>query len=753
MKVRDPVWLILLLSTAGIFGISGDTLGLQMPIPLGYTNHAQHGSYINPTWVGEVPEWNYYDIFGNHLLEGFYLYGMSLYGSKEGESAVSLHPFLKKWLNGMVQVGDLADDRGILFMIGDRVKSQFTPYTFNQSLYCGIRADAFFDFFHGMNGISLITSRISNTGFYGMFADHAVTTLDADWLHGVHVVKEINDIAGIGVTLMNMHLQAEGKPNTFRGALGDSMPASTPSALSILGVDGRCNFETPKLTAYGEFAQCQERLGGSFKPPAGHVATLNFKWDIFDKLKFGGEGYLVQSSYKTSFSPTADLRGDRFGSGKYLYSLIEDNDDGDDYPENGQSKLTAVPFGDPDGTLPAKYDKDKNGKFDFEEDFLNYDADPPTSQLYFDRNNNGIPDEIEDDQYPDYTYVPSYYLPGERYLRYNDMTQQWKEEVSDGQVSKGITGYHSNVNYQIHPDLNVGFGGIYEESEKKSFQMRYEDTAKVGFTLVPEKALSVYNLIQYQHDFAEDKRLSIDNFIRKVNDNIANHTQTSTIGLDTMSGEVITRYTTVVDELDYRDALIEMFIAEFAIFRNRGFNLTTRGKVEFQKDFPQLEYNYTDKNIYSLDFVNKCKYIYLLPVLKDMFLIPKFKSHFVFTDYSPRSPLIDNKYKRYAATNNAYLVYEWKCTRKTSLTCGLQATGFNDFDNGDENFFHGNGTVQLMIQDRYSGLGVILTTGFIKYNYIYYNAQQAEHNPMNNPHRVTEDLSSYDIFLKVHCGF
>jgi len=28
---------------------------------------------LNPTWVGEVPEWNYYDIFGNHLLEGFNL--------------------------------------------------------------------------------------------------------------------------------------------------------------------------------------------------------------------------------------------------------------------------------------------------------------------------------------------------------------------------------------------------------------------------------------------------------------------------------------------------------------------------------------------------------------------------------------------------------------------------------------------------------------------------------------------------------
>jgi len=33
------------------------------------------------------------------------------------------------------------------------------------------------------------------------------------------------------------------------------------------------------------------------------------------------------------------------------------------------------------------------------------------SQIVFDRNNNGIPDDIEDDAYPDYPYVPSYYLP------------------------------------------------------------------------------------------------------------------------------------------------------------------------------------------------------------------------------------------------------------------------------------------------------------------------------------------------------
>jgi hypothetical protein len=123
-------------------------------------------------------------------------------------------------------------------------------------------------------------------------------------------------------------------------------------------------------------------------------------------------------------------------------------------------------------------------------------------------------------------------------------------------------------------------------------------------------------------------------------------------------------------------------------------------------------------------------------------------------DYGPRSnPEMDYKYRHNTMSSNAYLVYEWKFTPKTSITTGFQYETFNDFINADENYYHTNGTLQLMIKDRYAGLNMILTTGIAKYYYNFYNSPQVPHNPFNNPYRVTGNTSAYDLFLKIHCGF
>jgi hypothetical protein len=208
-----------------------------------------------------------------------------------------------------------------------------------------------------------------------------------------------------------------------------------------------------------------------------------------------------------------------------------------------------------------------------------------------------------------------------------------------------------------------------------------------------------------------------------------------------------------VDQLDYRDAVVEMLVAQYDIYRNRGFNLTSRGKYEFTKHFPHLDFNYTDENISSLIFVNKCEYIWLLPFSKDMFLIPKYKNVYEYDDYGPRSAMLDSKYRGNTMANNAYLVYEYKFTQKTSITNGFQLEAFNDFFNDKEDYFHANWTLQLMIKDRYAGLNTILTTGISRYNYVYYNSRGTLHNPFNNPYRITDDIAAYYLFLKVHCGF
>ncbi len=76
------------------------------------------------------------------------------------------------------------------------------------------------------------------------------------------------------------------------------------------------------------------------------------------------------------------------------YTLIEDDDDGDDWPDG-------IDF---DGVIPLADDRDRNGILDFQEDFLIFEADPPVFTNIIDLNNNGIIDTIEDDFEPEYEY-------------------------------------------------------------------------------------------------------------------------------------------------------------------------------------------------------------------------------------------------------------------------------------------------------------------------------------------------------------
>lgn len=738
---------------------SDKKLNLSFEVPSEYINYAAKGSYENDMWLGEVPEWHYYDMFGNHLLDGFYLFGM---GSDDnsagfGQSSITYHPFMKKWLNGLVQVGDIQEKTGILVMAGDRVKTSFTPYTFNQGLFAGARFDLFSDFFYGLNTATIITSRISSTGIYGMVQDNGVIEHSADWLQGIHLTKKVEDLLDVSATYINMN-NKEGEKSSagFNGTKNDTTPPGTPTALTIWGFDSRCNLAM--VEAYGEFARSQQTLDGYFKPRAGDVATINAIFNLSERLKCGGEGYFVGSGYTTTFSCPVHKAGDIYGSGKYLYSLIEDNDDGDDFAENGKTKLNNVPVGDPDGVIPVKYDKDKNGNFDFEEDFLSFETDPPKSSLYFDRNNNGVPDNIEDDAYPDYTYVPGFFLPGERYRRYDDFSGQWREDTAGGtlsdQVSKGLSGFHLYGQYAILPKLTLTLGGIFQESEMNSFQTVYQDTTAVGSVFEGEKSADLYSLIRYRMDFAGDKKLTADNYFRIVKDNIPNHTQTFTFNGSRTSflGDSVI-YQTVADPLDYRDAVVNAFVAQYSLYRNRGFNFTTRGKYEFTKHFAHPEFNYPDADISSLILVNKCEYIYLLPFSKDLFLIPRYKNYYDFGTYGPRTHQLDARFRNSTMANTAYLMLEWKFSEKTAITTGPEFKAFNDFFNEKEDYFHGNFSMQLLMKDRYAGLNMILTTGFSKYNYIFFRGAGTAHNPLNNPHRITDDISSYDIFLKIHCGF
>lgn len=722
-----------------------------------YLNYAKKGAYENETMFSEIPQWHYYDMFGNKILDGFYMYGLSKGRNTLGSGSdnLALHPLFLRWLNGIVQVGDLQDDVGILVMIGDRVQSQFTPFSFSQTLFSGAR----YDMYYKQSTLTFLTNRISNTGDYGLIVDFATKTLTADWLTGAHGGYKLGEWADIGGTWMNIHHEeSQNFSNPFSGVDYDTLTKKTFTGLSLLGLDLTLNLK--KLQANGEYVRSQEFLDGNFKPKAGNVAMMNARYDMLEKLKLGSELYTIGSRFQTNFSCPAHSNGDEkitdpyTGSmGKYQYSLVDDNDDNDEFPENGRSRYTMYTMygmpGDPDGAIPVSYDKNKNGIYDDKEAFLGYDTDPPESRILFDRNNNGTPDEIEDDPYPDYPYVPSYYLPGERYYRYDDVDGIWESKTADSLTHKGLGGVHFYGRYNILQNLQITVGGIFDRSQEKTFQRTYDAN---GDALIEEyafeNATSLYFLAHFKRDIARDKYLIIDNYFRKVQDNIPNHTQGYTIDPALEIGT----YHIIPDQLDYRDMFANALRAEFSLFKSRGFNFASSGKYEFQKHFPHLSYNYLDATMSSLFLINKCEYIYLLPIFKDLFLIPKYKNTWEIKGYGPNmSDSLDDRYLGNSMTNTAYLVLEWKMSEKTAFTSGFQAKQFNDFRDYGENYFAPCYSIQLLIKDRYAGMGVVLTTGFSRYAYLYEN-KGITHNSRNNPHGATKNIAAHEIFIKLHAG-
>ncbi len=736
---------------------------VEPPPEYDYTNYAQKGSYENENWFSEVPQWHYYDMFGNKITDGFYLYGLSSNRNNlgSGTNNIALHPFLRMWFSGLVQVSDLHENGGIMAMIGDRVKSEFTPFTLKQTLFAGAR----FDVFYKQQSLTFLTNRISNTGTFGMLINESTKMLTGDWITGAHAKRKFGEIANIGGTYVNLHHEeSKNYSNPFSGVDMDTSTKKTPTGLSLLGLD--FNLKGNKYQAYCEYVSSQEFLDGDFKPKSGMIATVNGHYDIFDKWRCGGEFYSIGFRYQTNWTCPAHPYGDAWDNGdgtftpevgKYQYSLVEDNDDKDEFPENGRSKYLYYTQqtlqGDPDGVIPAAYDKDKNGLWDYDEDFLNYDADPIESKILFDRNNNGTPDELEDDAYPDYPYVPSYYLPGERYYRYDDIDDKWENKTADSLTHKGLVGYHLYTRYEILKNLELTVGGIFDRTQEKTFQPTYENGAKVGEVYDYENASDIYLLAHYKKGLAIDKSITIENFFRMVKDNIPNHT----LGFLIDHNYETVSYYTIVDVLDYRDMFADALRAEFNLFKNRGFNFTSAGKYEFQKHAPHPEFNYADVTISSLTLVNKCHYIFLLPFFKDLFLIPKYKNVFETSNYSPRvdslpDASLDALHRRSAMINTASLVCEWKMTEKTSLTTGVQIKRFDDLLDIQENYWEPCFRIQLMIKDRYSGLNLILTTGFSRWAYLY-NVKDKVHNPLNNPHRAVNNIDAHEIFIKVHAGF
>ena len=174
----------------------------------------------------------------------------------------------------------------------------------------------------------------------------------------------------------------------------------------------------------------------------GSAYFLNVtRW--FGPARVGGEYFSMNPDFKTGMRTFVDMESGLWETNlasmantTVYWDLVEDNEDGDRYPDFRIGNLLAMPLDnqhyDPDGVFPGQDDNvdgfpdtNRNGNTipDYEEPFLMYYVEPIDYVYGLDRNNNDQPDMQEDDIDFDYPYDQDqrgYHLFGQL-----DLTRHW----------------------------------------------------------------------------------------------------------------------------------------------------------------------------------------------------------------------------------------------------------------------------------------------------------------------------------------
>ena len=155
----------------------------------------------------------------------------------------------------------------------------------------------------------------------------------------------------------------------------------------------------------------------------GAAYYINFsRW--FGRGSVGGEYFSIHPDFRTEMRAYVPFEV-ALTSGHLAalvnqtvyWELVQDNEDGDRYPDKRLGNVLGSPRdrldGDPDGVFPGldadrdglpETNRNGNGLPDYEEPFLMWDVEPNEYTYGMDRNNNDEPDHREDDLDPDYPY-------------------------------------------------------------------------------------------------------------------------------------------------------------------------------------------------------------------------------------------------------------------------------------------------------------------------------------------------------------
>ena len=206
------------------------------------------------------------------------------------------------------------------------------------------------------------------------------------------------------------------------------------TALFTYGADGsldlagmELNAEIAQSALYGRYPAHADRVPAFAGSPRfarrGRAYFINAtRW--LGRWRLGAEHFAINPGFTTEMrgylQGQYSLNGgvlDALANDTVYWHLVQDNEDGDRYPDVRIGKILGTPkddqFVDPDGVFPGR-DQDRdglpdtnrnlNGVPDYREPFLQYYVESNEFEYGLDRNNNDEPDHLEDDRDPDHPY-------------------------------------------------------------------------------------------------------------------------------------------------------------------------------------------------------------------------------------------------------------------------------------------------------------------------------------------------------------
>jgi len=436
----------------------------------------------------------------------------------------------------------------------------------------------------------------------------------------------------------------------------------------------------------------------------------------WSRFGFAGEVFKMGKFYRPYMNHMMTMETDWAGVDKRNWTIrmtmIEDNDDDDQYPDTGYSSkimsYTASAVQDPDGVFPgndldhdgyADNEKNDNSFPDYNEPFLMFDVDPDEFVFGDDFNNNTIPDFREDDM----KYDTPYDLDREGYHYYLRFFPLKNTRLMVGSLrTKGVGLDNRTYDDYFKANLDYNVFSVGTLSAEYRYE-RIQDDIQDKFVVVPTAS---------------------------------KHSE--------MVWFAYTRYKRYLyyDEVEYRNSRVHKLFLESKIRAIPSITIENHVKYEWNNQIEGTMYNNTFQQediVTSFAMVNKFVYT---KQIKNWTFSPGIKFRLMKKNRSESINPLDHYMMRIP------LIYlKYRVSPKTGITLGIQGINgfeflYKDYIQDHNDYRQVDYTLQIENRTNYWGFDVWGGFGF-----------RLEEVKYEKEYRQFEEYKNSSFFMKIAMGY